>query len=199
MTLKKVFTDPSVILLLASNVFCLWFYQKNPEGFSTIIWIYWGQSVMLGLFNFLDIISLRNFAAQNATVNGKPAGPATKGCLAFFFLFHYGMFHVIYSVFIMIKQGMPEMKILAIAMVAFLMESLILFRRKKIYERDHVVNVGALIFLPYVRIVPMHLVILVPVFFNISPSIVFLLLKTIADISFYVITTKMYGIRSSTI
>jgi len=46
--------------------------------------------------------------------------------------------------------------------------------------------------LPYVRIVPMHLMILAPAFFGMSPSAVFLILKTLADIIFFFLSRNLY-------
>jgi hypothetical protein len=57
-------------------------------------------------------------------------------------------------------------------------------------EKVAKIDLGVLFFLPYLRIVPMHLMILIPTFFGITPSILFLVLKTIADALFYVVAKK---------
>lgn len=48
-------------------------------------------------------------------------------------------------------------------------------------------NIGALFFLPYLRIIPMHMMILLPAFFGWKPSLLFLGLKTGADLLSYFI------------
>lgn len=189
---KRFLQDPSIILLLLSNIFCIIYYQQHPENFGTIVWIYWFQSVIIGIFNFLDLLTLKNYNPSDVTINGKVAKSGGKGCVAFFFLFHYGMFHLVYAIFILVQQGIPDRRIVFITIIAFLMESLIIFRRKKLYEANHAVNPGVIMFLPYLRIVPMHLLIIIPVFFHISPSILFLVLKTFADLGFFLITQRMY-------
>ena len=194
--LRRIFSDPTILLLLLSNLICIWYFQTHTDGFGTVVWIYWWQSVIIGIFNFLDLITIKNYDSSKLLVNGKPAQQSGKGCMSFFFLFHYGTFHLVYGVFLLVQQGLPNRTMLAINIIAFLMESVIVFRRKKAYEKEHPVNPGVLMFLPYLRILPMHLLILMPVFLSISPSLVFLILKTLADIIFYLITQKIYRNKS---
>ncbi len=191
--LKRIVTDPSALILLAGNAWCIYYFNAHPEQFGTVIWIYWFQSVIIGLFNFLDMITLKNFDTKDFKVNDQPATKENKGCTSFFFLFHYGAFHVAYLVFIAVAYTKTaELKIVMLGALAFLLESIITFRRKKIAEQTVTINFGTLFFLPYVRIVPMHLLILLPSFLHWQPSTIFLVLKTIADILFYFFTKRLY-------
>ena len=65
-----------------------------------------------------------------------------------------------------------------------------LLRRKKTMA-DQKENVGKMFFIPYLRIIPMHLMILLPAFLDIGVSLVFLILKTVADIGMYIATSGM--------
>ena len=56
-----------------------------------------------------------------------------------------------------------------------------------IRNRTEDVNIGAMFFLPYARVVPMHLMILMPQFLHISGNAIFLVLKTLADVIMYAV------------
>lgn len=59
-------------------------------------------------------------------------------------------------------------------------------------ERTVAVNIGSMFFLPYLRIIPMHLMILLPAFLGFRPSLVFLLLKMGADILSFIFYQRIY-------
>ena len=62
------------------------------------------------------------------------------------------------------------------------------FIQHKRFQKDHEVDISKMFFLPYLRIVPMHLMILGPAFLGWEPSTIFLVLKTVADLIMYLIT-----------
>lgn len=187
--LKKYFTDPSFLFLIAGNIYCIWYYQNHPNAFATVIWIYWFQSVTIGLFNFLDLLTNKNYAPADVTINGKPVRAGANGCLAWFFLVHYGIFHLVYAVFLLVDFGISSINkmILLIGIATFFLESIMNFIRQRRSERSLGANIGIMFFLPYLRIIPMHLMILLPAFLGWKPSLLFLVLKMGADIFSYLI------------
>jgi hypothetical protein len=98
---------------------------------------------------------------------------------AWFFLFHFGFFHLVYGIFLLTDFGIRSVdsRVLLIGIGAFFLECLINFIRHKRMERTMSVNLGAMFFLPYLRIIPMHLMILLPAFLGWKPSMLFLVLK----------------------
>jgi hypothetical protein len=194
--MKKVFTDPNFIFLLLGNLFCIYYFQTHTNGFGTVVWIYWFQSMVIGLFNFLDLLTVKNYEANKFKINDQPLSNSNKGCSAFFFLVHYGGFHLAYFVFLSIKylRG-ADFTIILISIGLLLLEGTISFIRRK--QNGDTINYGTLFMLPYVRIVPMHLMILAPAFFGMSPSAVFLILKTLADIIFFFLSRNLYKKVSS--
>ncbi len=187
MYFRRYYTDPSFLLLLAANVYCLWYYQNHEGGFNTIIWIYWFQSVIIGLFNFLDLLLVKNYDAGSLTINKEPVTPLNKGCTAWFFLVHYGGFHLGYGIFLLVSYNILLVNglYLLIGIMVFFLEATLAFIRRRRAEATTKVSLGTMFFLPYLRIIPMHLTILLPAFASIKPSILFLLLKTGADIFAY--------------
>ena len=114
------------------------------------------------------------------------------GCAAIFFLFHFGFFHFVYGIFLLVSfSSGTNIKIVLITAGIFLVESTWqLLRRKKVAPGQKE-NVGKMFFTPYLRIIPMHLMILMPAFLDIGVSLIFLILKTVADIGMYVATSGL--------
>jgi hypothetical protein len=191
--LKKVIREPGFLILLAGNAWCIWYFTNNPAGFGNIIWIYWAQSVIVGIFNFIDLLTIKNYNSENFKINDKPITASSKRATAWFFLFHYGMFHFGYMIFLAIRyhSALDGMMIL-LGAAAFFLQSLMDFRQKKIIESTVKLSLGSIFFLPYLRIVPMHLTILIPAFLGLQPALIFVLLKMCADVVLYLVTRRMY-------
>ncbi len=193
--MRKALQDPSFIILLLVNAFCIYYFDQHPEGFKTVVWIYWVQSVLIGLFNFLDLLTIKNADPAGFKINDKPYDNSvgSRGCAAFFFLFHYQVFHLVYAIFIFAQvKGPLDFRVFVISVAIIAIELAMGFVRNKRYQQKNRVNVGHLFFLPYLRIIPMHLMILLPAFLGLSSTMIFLLLKTLADIGMYFLTRRMY-------
>ena len=197
---KRIFTDPSFLFLLAINIYCIWYYQNNPDEFYTIVFLYWGQSVLIGLFNFVDILTVKNIIPGSMLLNDSPvkSNSKTKGCAASFFAVHYGAFHLAYGIFILVYSKLKiDFRFVLIGLAAFSLNLIVQFIRNKQWQQTHSVNLGAMFFLPYLRIVPMHLMILGPAFLHWQASTIFLVLKTAADVIMYLVTSPIH--KSETI
>ena len=189
--LQRIIKDPGFWFLLLMNGYLIYYYQQQPGEFNTIVWIYWLQSVLIGLFNFFDLLSVKNPDATSMSINSQPVTKSSMGCAAWFFLLHYGLFHFVYAIFLLVgKSSGVNGKLLLITAGIFVAESTIQFIRKRSTLQSEKVNVGKLFFMPYLRIVPMHLMILVPSFLGITASVLFLVLKTAADAGMYLLTTQ---------
>ncbi len=189
--LQRIFKDPGFWFLLLMNGYLIYYYQQQPGEFNTIVWIYWAQSVLIGLFNFFELMSVKNPDETSMSLNNQPVSKSNMGCAAWFFLFHYGFFHFVYAIFLLVgKSSGVNGKLLLITAGIFITESTIQFiRRRSVLHADKV-NVGKMFFMPYLRIIPMHLMILVPSFLGITGSVLFLVLKTVADAGMYLLTSQ---------
>lgn len=191
----KIIRDPSFWALIFLNVFFIYQYKEDSIQYTTIIWLYWCQSVLLGIFNFFDMLTLKNASVENMTINGKPATVSqAKGCLPVFFLFHYGIFHLVYFIFLAVDLNLSktDFSVLKWALVVLIINQVIYFAQNKTIYANVSRNIGTLFFTPYLRIVPMHLTILLPKFIGWTPVITFLVLKTIFDVLGHIITTNYY-------
>ena len=104
--------------------------------------------------------------------------------MAGFFILHYGIFHLVYAVFLLSGEfGDPRLDWdLVICAIAFVFNHVYSYRYHLEMDRQGTPNIGTLMFTPYARIVPMHLTVLLGV--NAAQSVgvlLFGILKTIAD------------------
>lgn len=181
-------SDWSSASLLGSNLLTLVVALIHNWPAGALLWVYWGQSVIIGLFNFLRMISLRQFSAEGVTSNGRPVMPtrATQRGMAFFFLFHYGFFHFVYMIFLfgLAAEGLANLGAIGLCLGSFLVNHGFSFRYNLVSDRRKVRHIGSLMFFPYARILPMHLTIIfgsaLP--WNRGVLLLFLCLKTAADV-----------------
>lgn len=155
--------DGSIWILGFSNIIALVVAVYQGWGLIDLMLVYWVQSVIIGLSYFFRILNLDKFSTKNFQINDRPVDPTpeTKRYTAFFFLLHYGFFHVGYLVFIIVDA--PDGPLLdagfLICGVVFAVNHFFSYRYNRDLDRQGTPNIGTLMFTPYLRIVPMHLTI----------------------------------------
>ncbi len=161
--------DPSALVLFFSNVLFIVFAIVCSVSLGEVLFVYWLQSVIIGSFNILKIL-MYPFASNSSTrgyysSNGKIFSlDSLKGRLiiAFFFVFHYGFFHFVYLIFI----GAPnlflanEVSPILIGGLIFFIPHLFSFFFNLKSDLAKKWDVIKLMFLPYSRILPMHITII---------------------------------------
>ncbi len=154
----------STVSLLVSNLIVIILAIVQKWDTSTVLWVYWMQSVIIGFFQFLRILSLEKFRA-------------------FFFIFHYGFFHFIYAIFLasVVAKSPENFLSILIGSSIFFINHLYSYIHNKIVDEKVKQNISKLMFAPYARIIPMHLIIIFGVILGPSMLIVFLVLKTFSD------------------
>jgi hypothetical protein len=193
MSFTKIIRDPAFWSLLIFNIAIIVMYHNDNAQYATIIWLYWWQSIIIGVFNFLDMrsIPVENISVKDLKIDGSPATPEqAKGCLPWFFAFHYGVFHLVYFVFLLVQfRSVYSYKYALLGMI--ITYAIYYYQNKKKY-RHAVRNIGTMFFMPYLRVVPMHLAILAPQFLKTTPALVFLVLKLLMDVIGHILTTPYY-------
>jgi hypothetical protein len=185
--------DLSSASLILSNLVTIVIAVMQDWNLGVLIWIYWGQSVIIGLANFVRILSLKKFSTENFKINDEPVPPTrwTQIRTAFFFLFHYGFFHLGYLFFL--RQGHPvasaDLSMIGMCILIFLgnhVFSLIINIRR---DLERVPNIGTMMFFPYARIIPIHLTIIfgTQMAKGTQQLIFFLALKTVADVIMHIV------------
>jgi hypothetical protein len=198
------FRDLSLWLLLASNGVTILLAVTQDWNVLPLMWVYWFQNIVIGFFHFLRIRQLKEFSTEGFSINGRPAQPTqeTKNHVARFFLMHYGIFHLVYFIFLLVfsRTGMfssagedafssADLKYVVFAALLFLGNHVFsyFYNRPRDTGRP---NIGTLMFYPYARIVPMHLTIILGAFLG-GGLLLFLLLKTLADLIMHVVEHRV--------
>lgn len=195
--------DYSGIGILLSNVVAIVFAMIDDWGLGPLMIIYWAQSVIIGFFHFFRILLLRTFCTEGFTSNGQrvPESPAGKWSTALFFAVHYGFFHLVYIIFIVGfatgSGGGGSWFFLSV--LGFLVGHGYSFYQNVKSDLEHRPNLGTMMFLPYARILPMHLTIL---FGNMVGShsisvLLFSVLKTGADYLMHIVEHRVLRKKTS--
>ncbi len=211
------FKKTSTITLILSNLLVISFAIADNLSAVELLWIYWTQSVIIGVFNFIKIFTLKEFNTNGIKINNSPLQP-TKSAAKFsavFFLLHYGFFHFIYAVFIgsfpfinHSNNSGPDGKFILLSAAMFFVSYLIEFINYNKEEKEELPNLGRLISAPYARIIPMHLTIILGGFIglagkvfsgntNLPVIILFTTIKTIVDLITHSVDINLLSKKSA--
>jgi len=196
--------DGSIWSLVAANVFTLAIALYDGWSTASLMLVYWTQSVVIGVSNVFRILALERFSTASFTINNRRVQPtaATKMKVAAFFSVHYGMFHLVYLVFVLFDaRGEPLLNAWFWAgAVGFALNHRWSYRYNRDLDRQGTPNVGTLMFTPYVRVVPMHLTILFGGLLGQGTAslLLFGALKTLADVAMHVVEHARLKKRGAT-
>jgi Family of unknown function (DUF6498) len=165
----------------------------------SLLWPYWLQSLVIGFFARQRILALQRFSTEGFRINDRAVlpTPETRRSTANFFALHYGFFHVVYIVFLL-ALALPraaDLPWFTVALVGFVLSHQRSFRENVAQDLAGTPNIGTLMFLPYARIVPMHLVIVAGALWvaRAAPLAVaaFVVVKTIADLAMHAVEHRV--------
>ncbi|MFH1784132.1 MAG: DUF6498-containing protein [bacterium] len=188
--------DTSLWPLLGSNLLTIIIAVLENWSLQTVMLVYWCQSVIIGIINFVRILNLKNFSTDGLKMNNRSVQPTEKSkrSVAFFFLFHYGFFHLIYFVFIGAFGALKSINMffVMIPVAGFFINHWYSFVQNREKDSQKRQNLGTVLFFPYARIVPMHLTIIFGSIlargpFAVVALVFFLVLKTMADVVMHAI------------
>jgi len=197
---RSLFLDPSLFGVVLSNMVSIGLALAFKWDLGEILWVYWGQSIVIGVTNFIRMMRLKKFTTSGLKSGGQPV-PETqraKRQTAFFFLVHYGGFHLGYAVFLSTQKPLnllseQDASFLIVAIAGFaITHGYSLFHNEGEDFRHKKPNLGTLLFYPYLRVIPMHLTILmggaaVGKDSSTTPLTVFMIMKTFADASMHMV------------
>ena len=197
---EPFFTGPGIGILVGNAATLVGAVVQHWPALS-IMAVYWGQSVAIGVATVIRMLMLKEFTTDGFTSGGRPVPTTRAGQVstATFFAFHYGFFHLGYAVFLF-HGRLGQLSSGTAAMVA---ANIAWFAGTHIW---HVVapggndyrgkpNLGTLMFYPYLRIIPMHLAIILGAAFPLGMLPLFIVLKTGADFGMHEVERRM--LRSS--
>lgn len=204
--------DRALLAILASNALTAVVALVSGWGLLQLLWPFWVQSAVIGWFSMQRILKLQDFCTEGFRINKRPVEPtpATRTQTAIFFALHYGFFHFIYFVFLagftagaaagggsiavtnsstgeVMQVAMGQVR--ALDWLLFAALGFVFWRTHAASHREHVAadlagrpNIGTLMFMPYLRILPMHLTLILGMVLSGGGAVLlFLGLKTAAD------------------
>lgn len=197
----RPFHDPTLLGIILSNLVSIYLAYANDWDFGNILWVYWGQSVIIGISNYLRMMSLKDFSTKDFMMNDEPV-PETdeaKKQVAGFFAIHYGLFHLAYFAFLckehsLLQIPFDQVALIVVAISLFVGSHSYSFLHNGQYDfKQQKPNIGTLMFYPYLRIIPMHLIIGVGgTAFEVMSMFIFMGLKTLADIGMHAVEHHMF-------
>lgn len=176
---------PGLLLANAATLLLAWTFHWTVGD---LMWPYWVQSVVIGWFARQRMLALHRFSTEGFTSNDQPVPETEEGkrSTAGFFVLHYGIFHFAYFAFLlgMAKPSGPLQALVLIACgVSFALGQNKTFLAQTAADARGRPNLGALMCLPYLRVVPMHIaIILAPKGISGAGALFFMAMKTAADL-----------------
>ena len=198
-----LFSDVSLWALIVTNAVTIYLAAVQHWNLFDIVIVYWAQSVIIGIFNVVRMLTMENFSIENITINGQPA-QSKRGVqifMAAFFAIHYGFFHLGYLIFILsgIFTGTPDggapsagLLVVGAPIALFFANHLFSFMQNHQADAQRRANIGVVMFFPYVRIIPMHLTIIFGGLLGVAGKgmwtlVLFLTLKAAADVLMHIV------------
>ncbi|MBL7811429.1 MAG: hypothetical protein JNL57_04320 [Bacteroidetes bacterium] len=151
---KQLFTQPAYIIIIAGNLLVFFIPGINlSENAYSFVWIYIVQSLMIGLVHMLKLFFYKF---------GPPTRPedwSNPRALGVFFLFHYGFFHFVYAFFMPPKKADWSVVLEGAAIFAVLLIANTIRHYSR--ENNGKYNANDFMFLPYLRVIPIHIAIII--------------------------------------
>jgi len=193
--------DVSLWSLAGANVLSLIVAVAQGWTLIDLMFVYWLQSVTIGASYCARMLALDKFSTEGFKINNHAVAPtaATKRQTAGFFAVHYGMFHVVYLLFIGSEAppGTFADPQLWGCGLAFALNHVYSYRYNREADRRGTPNIGTLMFTPYLRILPMHLTIVFGLMATGGFGLVFFgTLKTAADVAMHAVEHRVLARRS---
>lgn len=197
--------DASAYTLVTANFFTIFIAVSESWSLSEVMFIYWFQSVVIGVFTVVRLLSLSESdfpeVEDGIKLQSKDGVRYAdldssiwflKVFMAGFFTVHYGLFHYGYYEFIAQSVDFTE-KAIWLSCGLFLANHAFSYLYNRMNDQGKKMNFGELMVKPYYRIIPMHTTIVIGMFGYVilgilgfdaeKPVLVFFLaLKTLADV-----------------
>lgn len=187
----------AIAMIVVTNVLTLCIAWRQNWSLLFLLIPYWTQNVVIGWYSGRRILRLERFSTEGTGGFAGVNPEKVKVDTVKFFAMHYGVFHLVYLKFLLIfimsgkmpgnipvpDIGWSDLGWLAAVSFMFLLTHRASFKRNLDYDRKGRPNIGTLTFLPYVRVVPMHLTLVIGLGMGYAGAVLlFGTLKTAADV-----------------
>lgn len=204
----------ALLTLLLANTLTIILFIVNGGSVMQALWTYWLQSIVIGVFAVFRIVALP--AGLRFNQHAMPTiGRAWKIFIVGAFVFQYGMAHIVYAVFLTVMQhrdiegmgletfsmgGSVALTPVLIAGGVFALHHWLSYkgdRASNTANDNTLITIKNILVQPYARTAPLHFIILFGPLVAAwagyaSVFIVFMILKTIADIRLHIRGTSHF-------
>ncbi|MHC4753826.1 MAG: DUF6498-containing protein [Planctomycetota bacterium] len=202
------FLANSVLFLILSNLIVIGWAIKEKWDIVFVLWLYWAQSLIIGIFWFLKITSHPDlfYIPFGSGINEHADFDIFQRLrTAFSFLFAYCFAHFIFiklvylGVFGRLTGEFPVREFTVICVV-FVINQIFTYA-EDLHIPQRPVSFASFVALPFLRVIPMFGIIVVGVSLQeYNPDgqdvlILFLLLKTVADVVMHVVQKNFFAER----
>ena len=181
-------SDNPVLALLGANALTLAFALALGWTAGMLLWPYWLQNLVIGWYARRRMLAVRRFSTEGFTSNDQPVPENEEGkrSTASFFAMHFGIFHLVYFFFLCEKaplKSLLDFLLIVAGGVSFVFAQRKTFAAQVEADEKGRPNLGALMMLPYLRVLPIHLAIVFGAMaFGAKGVVAFVAIKTLADI-----------------
>jgi hypothetical protein len=182
-----ILRDPEFYFIVLYNLIIIYLFLNHEYDGRYAVWGYYLQSVFIGM-QYVSISLVKIFKRDGSIF------PLKKLGLIGFFILHFGLFHFVYLVFLVVMttanntEGITALFNFVKASMAFLLANTIFLLGRELipaapdYPKPSILTA-------YVRIIPIHLFIMLNKFsgINYKAFIVFMVLKLFADLLIYLV------------
>ena len=211
----------ALVGILLTNALTLIIAMWQSWSVLQLLWPFWLQSVIIGWYARQRILLLTRFCTKGVRINNRAVAPTveTQQKTALFFALHYGFFQLFYLIVLLVftltsdpngfievtREGSREVVALYVGRVRpldwWIFSGLALgfWKTHQLSHREHVQadlgntpHIGTLMMMPYARIIPMHLCIVLAAPLGGGHVIwIFIILKTVADLLMHVVEHRV--------
>ncbi len=188
--MKRTRFDVSLATLVLANVLALWLAVREGLDLADILLVFWAQNVIIGASHVVRLFLLKEFSTRNVQINNREVQPTreTKLQMIFIFVMLFGIAHVLYFG-LLVTWATPVMgRAFWIGALLFAINHAFSLVYNLRSDRSGRPNIGTLVSLPILRMLPMHLCLWAGAALNpgVWTLVLFGGLKTFADAAMHV-------------
>jgi hypothetical protein len=152
-------------VLVAANLVPLYGVLALGWSVAPILFFYWTENLVVGFFNVLKMRRAQgSIEHSHMTLNNRPVTESSRHSVILFFIVHYGIFTLVHGLFVMVLFGPGFQGMFSEIGLALLVLSVshgYSYRRNFIGRGEYLrIPYTRLFWLPYKRVIVMHLTIL---------------------------------------
>jgi len=193
---KNIIRDLEFWAILGFNLILVYAYLNDITGFDTLVVLFYFQSLFIG-FQYL----IRQIVASYRESGGSIIATLR---IPLFFTVHFGMFHLIYAIFLLpIVNKIPgpiNFQVVYSVFLIFLINTIFSLVSDIKRDKQNGSSSVGLLFIPYLRIVPMHLFIILAFNYSVGEEstilttalVIFLILKALSDLIMHIIVNQTW-------